>query len=67
MSHNCPICNAAGLPDYTKQHVICHQCNSVLKSFLSFRLHFIAQKRRYEIVALVGLPLLAILFLGLFH
>jgi len=29
----CPICNKAGLPDYTKVHTVCPQCNSDLKPF----------------------------------
>lgn len=32
MSLNCPVCNKAGLPDYTKEDVICPQCNSDLKA-----------------------------------
>ncbi len=66
MSHNCPICNAVGLPDYTKQHVICHQCNSDLKAFFLLDSISSPKKGRFEIFALVGLSLLAILFLGLF-
>ena len=30
----CPICEKAGLPDYSVNHVICPQCNSDLKGFL---------------------------------
>lgn len=34
MNTNCPICNKAGLPDFTCIHTICPQCNSDLKPFL---------------------------------
>jgi len=34
MNNNCPICNKAGLPDYTNKHTVCPQCNSDLKPFL---------------------------------
>src|SRR5688572_13140707 len=34
MSHACPICQQAGLPDYRIDHVICPQCNSDLKAYL---------------------------------
>jgi LysM repeat protein len=33
MNYNCPICNKAGLSDYTTNNVICPQCNSDLKAF----------------------------------
>ena len=34
MNSNCPICNKAGLPDYTTTHTRCPQCNSDLKPFM---------------------------------
>lgn len=63
---NCPICNTAGLPDYTQREVVCPQCNSDLKVFLL--LHSISTpiKGRFETYALIGLSFLTILFLGLF-
>ena len=30
---NCPICDTAGLPDYTKEIIKCPQCNSDLSGF----------------------------------
>lgn len=66
MSHSCPICNKAGLPDYTKSEVVCPQCNSDLKAFLLLESISTPEKGRFGIYALIGLSLLAILFLGLF-
>jgi hypothetical protein len=34
MTNNCPICNKAGLPDYTSTQTVCPQCNSDLRPFL---------------------------------
>ena len=34
MQFNCPVCNKAGLPDYTATQTICPQCNSDLKPFM---------------------------------
>ena len=34
MQFNCPVCNKAGLPNYTATPTICPQCNSDLKPFL---------------------------------
>lgn len=66
MNHNCPICNKAGLSDYTKNEVVCPQCNSDLKVFLLLDSISEPVKGRFGIYALIGLTLLAILFLGLF-
>ncbi|MEI6265925.1 MAG: LysM domain-containing protein [Sphingobacteriia bacterium] len=66
MNHNCPICNTAGLPDYTKSEVVCHQCNSDLKAFLLLDSISTPEKVRFGIYTLIGLSFLAILFLGLF-
>jgi len=66
MNHNCPICNAAGLADYTKNEVVCHQCNSDLKAFLLLDSISTTRKGRLGTYALIGLSLLAILFLGMF-
>lgn len=66
MKLNCPICNAAGLTDYTKDEVVCHQCNSNLKAFLLLDSISAPEKGRFGTYTLIGLSLLAILFLGLF-
>ncbi len=66
MSHNCPICNAAGLADYTKTEVVCHQCNSDLKAFLILDSISITKKESFGSYTIIGLSLLAILFLGLY-
>lgn len=66
MSHNCPICNKAGLPDYTKSEVICPQCNSDLKAFLILDSISAPEKGRFGTYALLGLAILTVLFLGLF-
>jgi LysM repeat protein len=66
MKLNCPICNTAGLADYTRDEVVCHQCNSNLKAFLLLNSISTPKKRRFGIYALIGLSLLAILFLSLF-
>jgi len=66
MNHNCPICNKAGLSDYTRNEVVCPQCNSDLKVFLLLDSISKPVKGRFGIYALIGLNLLAILFLGLF-
>jgi len=66
MNHNCPICNKAGLPDYTKSEVVCPQCNSDLKAFLILDSILAPVKGRFGTYALLGLLLLTVLFLGLF-
>lgn len=66
MSHNCPICNKAGLPDYTKNDVICPQCNSDLKAFSLLHLISKPQKSKIGTYAIIGFALLSIAFLGLF-
>ncbi len=40
MKYNCPVCNKAGIPDYTVQQIICPQCNSDLKPY--FLLHSVS-------------------------
>jgi LysM repeat protein len=65
MKYNCPICNKAGLPDYTKSEVACPQCNSDLKAFLLLESIATPKKGRFGIYALIGLSFLAILFLSL--
>ncbi len=66
MNHNCPICNKAGLPDYTKSEVVCPQCNSDLKAFLILDSISAPEKVIFGTYALLGLALLTVLFLGLF-
>jgi LysM repeat protein len=66
MSHNCPICNKGGLPDFTKSNVVCPQCNSDLKAFLLLDSITTSKIGRFGIYTIIGLSLLAILFLGLF-
>ena len=66
MSQNCPICNKAGLPDYTKSEVVCPQCNSDLKAFLILDSISAPEIGRFGIYATFGLALLTVLFLGLF-
>lgn len=65
MNHNCPICNKAGLPDYTKSEVACPQCNSDLKAFLLLDSISTSEKGRFGIYALIGFSLLTVLFLVL--
>jgi hypothetical protein len=65
MKYNCPICNTAGIPDYTKSEVVCPQCNSNLKVFLLLDSVASPKKGRLEIYALTGLSFLVILFLSL--
>lgn len=66
MSHNCPICNKGGLPNFTKRNVVCSQCNSDLKAFLLLDSILTSKKGRLGTYAIIGVSLLAILFLGLF-
>lgn len=66
MNYNCPICNKAGLPDYTKSQVVCPQCNSDLKAFLLLDYISEPKKGSFQTYALLGLALLTVLFLGLF-
>ena len=66
MRHSCPICNKAGLPDFTKSEVVCPQCNSDLKAFLILDSISTPEKGRFGTYALLGLALLTVLFLGLF-
>ncbi len=64
---DCPICNTAGLPDFTNIHTVCPQCNSDLKPFLLLKT--IAKPRlnpkKYLFVFWV-IALIAILFIGLY-
>ena len=62
----CPICNKAGLPDYTKSNVVCPQCNSDLRAFLL--LHSISKPKKSKIgtYAIIGISLLSVVLLGLF-
>lgn len=41
MMYKCPICDKSGLPDYSRTHTICPQCNSDLKPF--FLLHTVSK------------------------
>jgi len=66
MSHNCPICNKAGLPDYNKIKVVCPQCNSDLKVFLLLNTISNPQKSKIVKYFFLGVSLLSIVFLGLF-
>lgn len=66
MKHNCPICNAAGLSDFTKIEIVCHQCNSNLKAFFLLNTISTYTKRRYPFYVFWGLPLLSILLIGLY-
>lgn len=66
MSYNCPICNKAGLPDYTKNDVVCPQCNSDLKAFSLLNSISKPQKSKIGIFVIVGISLLSIVLLGLF-
>ncbi len=66
MSYNCPICNKAGLPDYTKNDVVCPQCNSDLKAFSLLNSISKPQKSKIGMYAIVGISLLSIALLGLF-
>jgi len=66
MNHNCPVCEKSGLTDYTKSIVVCPQCNSDLKAFLLIDSISISKKGKLGTYTIIGLSLLAILFLGLF-
>lgn len=66
MSNNCPICNKAGLPDYTKNNVVCPQCNSDLKAFMLLNSISQPQKSKIGTYVIIGVSLLSIAFLGMF-
>uniref|UniRef100_UPI0040481BD7 LysM peptidoglycan-binding domain-containing protein n=1 Tax=Algoriphagus sp. TaxID=1872435 RepID=UPI0040481BD7 len=66
MSNNCPICNKAGLPDYTKNNVVCPQCNSDLKAFMLLNSISQPQKSKIGTYVIIGVSVLSIGFLGLF-
>jgi len=66
MSNNCPICNKAGLPDYTKNNVVCPQCNSDLKAFMLLNSISQPQKSKIGMYLIIGVSVLSIAFLGLF-
>lgn len=66
MSYNCPICNKAGLPDYTKNDVVCPQCNSDLKAFSLLNSISKPQKSKIGMYAILVISLLSIALLGLF-
>lgn len=66
MANNCPICNKAGLPDYTKSNVVCPQCNSDLKAFVLLNSISKPNKSKIRTYLIIGISLLSIVFLGLF-
>lgn len=66
MSNNCPICNKAGLPDYTKNNVVCPQCNSDLKAFMLLNSISQPQKSKIGMYVIIGFSVLSIAFLGFF-
>lgn len=59
MQYNCPVCNKAGLLNYTATPTICPQCNSDLKPFLL--LHSISKptSNKANKFALFGVALVA--------
>jgi nucleoid-associated protein YgaU len=66
ITHICPICGAAGIADYKKNEVECHLCNSNLKAFLLLNSIAKPNRGRFVTYALIGMSVLAILFLSLF-
>jgi LysM repeat protein len=66
MNNSCPICNSAGLNDYTKNEVVCHQCNSNLKAFLLLDSISTSKNGKFGNYTNIGLLILVVLFLGLF-
>jgi LysM repeat protein len=66
MSHNCPICNKAGLPDYTKSNVVCPQCNSNLKAFSLLNTISKPQNSKTGKYLILSISILSITLLGLF-
>ena len=62
MQFNCPVCNKAGLPNYTATPTICPQCNSDLKPFLL--LHSISKPNSNKVnkFALVAFALIVYVF-----
>ena len=66
MQQNCPICNKAGLPDYTAELTICPQCNSDLKPFLV--LHTLSKQRLRKRPPLILISVLigALVFVALY-
>lgn len=66
MANNCPICNKAGSPDYTKNNVVCPQCNSDLKAFMLLNSISKPNKSKIGTYIIIGVSLLSIAFLGLF-
>jgi hypothetical protein len=66
MQYNCPVCNKAGLPDYTVTPTICPQCNSDLKPFLL--LHSISKSNETKANKLVFFVIgLAVAVLAVFY
>ena len=59
MNNHCPICNKAGLPDYTITHTVCPQCNSDLKPFML--LHSISKpnSNKRTLFVSIGISLVA--------
>ena len=66
MANNCPICNKAGLPDCTKNIVVCPQCNSDLKAFMLLNSISKPNKSKIWTYLIIGISLLSVAFLGLF-
>ncbi len=59
MKYNCPVCNKAGLSDYTVQQIICPQCNSDLKPYLLLRSISIPKTHRLNFVTISALAIVA--------
>lgn len=66
MNKNCPICNKAGLPDFTSTHTVCPQCNSDLKPFLLLNTISKANSRKYLLLGIIGTGLVLIVFVLLY-
>jgi len=59
---NCPVCNKAGLQDYTATATVCPQCNSDLKPYLILRSIAKRNSNKTTLFALIGVAVVAFAF-----
>lgn len=59
---NCPVCNKAGLQDYTLTPTVCPQCNSDLKPYLILNTIAKRNSNKTPLFALIGVAIVACAF-----
>lgn len=62
MTNKCPICNKAGLPDYTSTQTVCPQCNSDLKPFLLLNSIAKSNSKKQLLFGIIGTGVALVVF-----